>query len=492
MRLRRDSQGNYTYQYVADNDQIGQLQDELTTLKNELYNFDLEHYRDNLDQVLEIYQEFQEKMKEAAQINDPEERAATELLLQEQYGELINGLVEQNETIRLNLHESAFTELADLYNTDLNNFQSLTSEEQEVLLGQMIPQWDSGIQHMADTFAGEGGFVPTCKDAMEQLNAATETYEQDLNQVQQAAGQDFGDVQRGIDDAKTKTEELIQDNGVLIQTYQDQLNEVRKVINELQSLCSQYNAVKIAAQQAAEAAYNYWRAVNGEAANAAGNNVSGGNSNSGSSGSNSRSSNNSSSESGGAGSVGGDGATVGNQITYSGSYYYDSFGTKPSGSKYSGVADGVTIDIVNNNPYGIHIKSSDGRYPDLGWIKRNQVTRWNTGGYTGDWGDDSGRLAILDRKELILNKDDTANMLNILQLTRDFMNSMNNVLLSRMINSVNGAPNTGMGMVNEDTLEQNVHIDATFPNVKDAREVEEALNNLVNVASQRIGRNTKR
>ena len=382
MRLRRDSQGNYTYQYVADNDQIGQLQDELTALKNELYNFDLEHYRDNLDQVLEIYQEFQEKMKEAAQINDPEERAAMELLLQEQYGELINGLVEQNETIRLNLHESAFTELADLYNTDLNNFQSLTSEEQEVLLGQMIPQWDSGIQHMADTFAGEGGFVPTCKDAMEQLNAATETYEQDLNQVQQAAGQDFGDVQRGIDDTKTKTEELIQDNGVLIQTYQDQLNEVRKVINELQSLCSQYNAVKIAAQQAAEAAYNYWKAVNDQAANAAGNNVSGGNSNSGNSSSNSRGSNNSSS--GGAGSVGGDGATVGNQITYSGSYYYDSFGTKPSGSKYSGVADGVTIDIVNNNPYGIHIKSSDGRYPDLGWIKRNQVTRWNTGGYTGD------------------------------------------------------------------------------------------------------------
>ena len=494
MRLRRDSQGNYTYQYVADNDQIGQIQDELTTLKNELYNFDLEHYRDNLDQVLEIYQEFQEKMKEAAQINDPEERAAMELLLQEQYGELINGLVEQNETIRLNLHESAFTELADLYNTDLNNFQSLTSEEQEVLLGQMIPQWDSGIQHMSDTFAGEGGFIPTCKDAMEQLNAATETYEQDLNQVQQAAGQDFGDVQRGIDDTKTKTEELIQDNGVLIQTYQDQLNEVRKVINELQSLRSEYDSVKIAAQQAAEAAYNYWRAVNGKAANAAGNNVSGGNSNSGNSSSNSRDSNTSSlsSGSGGAGSVGGDGATIGNQITYSGSYYYDSFGTKPSGSKYSGVADGVTIDIVNNNPYGIHIKSSDGRYPDLGWIKRNQVTRWNTGGYTGDWGDDSGRLAILDRKELILNKDDTANMLNILQLTRDFMNSMNNVLLSRMINSVNGAPNTGMGMVNEDTLEQNVHIDATFPNVKDAREVEEALNNLVNVASQRIGRNTKR
>lgn len=347
---------------------------------------------------------------------------------------------------------------------------------------------------MSDTFAGEGGFIPTCKDAMEQLDAVTKIYEQDLNQVQQTAGQDFGDVQRGIDDTKRKTEELIQDNGILIQTYQNQLNAIQSIINELQSLCSQYNAVKIAAQQAAEAAYNYWRAINGGAANAAGSNVSGGRGGSGSSGSGSSGSSgssNSSSGSGGAGS-GNEEAVVGNKITYTGSYYYDSYGTSPSGSKYSGVADGVTIDIVNNNPYGIHIKSSDGRYPDLGWIKRSQVTRWNTGGYTGDWGDDSGRLAILDRKELILNQDDTTNMLNILQLTRDFMNSMNNTLLSRIVNSVNGVPNTGIGMTNEDTLEQNVHIDATFPNVKDAREVEEALNNLVNVASQRIGRNVKR
>ena len=40
----------------------------------------------------------------------------------------------------------------------------------------------------------------------------------------------------------------------------------------------------------------------------------------------------------------------------------------------------------------------------------------------------------------------------------------------------------------EQTLDQNVHITAEFPNVTDAREVENALNNLVNVASQRINR----
>ena len=39
-----------------------------------------------------------------------------------------------------------------------------------------------------------------------------------------------------------------------------------------------------------------------------------------------------------------------------------------------------------------------------------------------------------------------------------------------------------------ETLEQNVHIDASFPNVKSAQEIENALNNLVNIASMRANR----
>jgi hypothetical protein len=36
---------------------------------------------------------------------------------------------------------------------------------------------------------------------------------------------------------------------------------------------------------------------------------------------------------------------------------------------------------------------------------------------------------------------------------------------------------------NGDTLEQNVHIEASFPGVTDRSEIEEAFNNLVNKAS---------
>ena len=496
MRLRRDSQGNYTYQYVADEDQVGKIQDELSALKNELYNFDLQHYKDNLDQVLDIWTEFQEKMAEAALINDPEERQARELLLREQYGELINGLVEQNEDIRMNLHESAFTELADLYGIEYDNFKQLSDDEKEVMMSQMIPQWDSAVQHMTDTFAGndegEGGFLPTCKDAFEQLDTATKQYQTDLGELEKSAGTNFENIKNGIDEDITKTQELIVNNDDLIRSYGEQLQAIGEVIQQLQNLVIQYNAARDAAIEATEAAYAYWKAQQQAAANAANQNVSNGGSSSNSGSSSSGSGN----KSGGSGSGSGNsdgGASVGNKITYSGKYYYDSFGTSPAGSKYSGVADGVTIDIVNNNPYGIHVKSSDGKYPDLGWIKKSQVTRWNTGGYTGDWGDDSGRLAILDRKELVLNKEDTPNILNAVEIMRGIANSMNLSMLSRMAGSIGGVQNSSNPIAADtETLEQNVHIDATFPGVKDAREIEQALNNLVNVASQRIGHNNQR
>ena len=79
-------------------------------------------------------------MAEAAKINDPEERAARELLLREQYGQLINGLVEQNETLRLNLEESGFKELADLRKVDVDDFRGMSADDRDILMGEMVPQ----------------------------------------------------------------------------------------------------------------------------------------------------------------------------------------------------------------------------------------------------------------------------------------------------------------------------------------------------------------
>ena len=79
-------------------------------------------------------------MADAAQINDPQERAEREALLQEEYGKLINGLVEQNTQIRMNLQDSAFEDLAKLYDTDVKNYKNMTDAEIEALMTELVPQ----------------------------------------------------------------------------------------------------------------------------------------------------------------------------------------------------------------------------------------------------------------------------------------------------------------------------------------------------------------
>ena len=482
LRLRRDSQGNYSYQFVSDESEIGQLRDELNELYNQLYNFDLEHYRDNLDQIYSVWVEYQEKMAEAAQINDPEERAQREALLQEQYGELINGLVEQNETIRLNLHESAFTELAELYDIDLENFKQLSEEQKNILLGDMIPQWESGIQDMADIFAGEGGFTNVCKDAMNDLKDATEDYEQSLEDIESTAGISFDEILDGTDNVIDSTDDLLWKNDELINSYENQLDAIRDIINELSSLIAKYNAAREAAITATEAAYKYWQEQQRQAAAEATKE----NANSGAS-SNSSLSSNSGNSGGGKGSGGGDGVlNVGDTVTYTGgTYYYDSYGTSPAGNRGPGKKVTVTQVKEDGRPYPIHVQSNNSAY---GWLKRSQLSGYDTGGYTGDWGDNSGKLALLHKKELVLNKSDTSNLLQGIQILRNIVDSVGSSMISRMANLTSNIGINSNVPTNSDTLEQNVHIEANFPNVESSKEIEDALNNLVNVASQRVYR----
>ena len=102
---------------------------------------------------------------------------------------------------------------------------------------------------------------------------------------------------------------------------------------------------------------------------------------------------------------GGDGVPrVGDVVTFNGKYFYDSWGKRPAGSLYSGVKNGVVIDNFSSRDYGgsarytgdlkVHIKSADGRYGDLGWVRLSQIS-----GYAkGTPGVDRDQIAIVDEE----------------------------------------------------------------------------------------------
>jgi len=47
---------------------------------------------------------------------------------------------------------------------------------------------------MADKVAGEGGFIPVCQDAFEEITEATENYKDELDDMARVAEVDLNDV----------------------------------------------------------------------------------------------------------------------------------------------------------------------------------------------------------------------------------------------------------------------------------------------------------
>ena len=475
MRLRRDSQGNYRYEYVADNDQVNQLKDEVDDLYNSLYNFDKEQYKNNLDTLFDTWNEFQEKMADAAQINDPVARAEKEALIREQYGDLINGLVAENEVIRLNLTESAFDDLSRLYDKDSQEYLAMIEKEKNAVMEELVPYWDTGVQSMADNIAGEGGLVPTCEEAFEELNNATQDYVDSLQEIEHVGEISFETIGDGLDPILDATRELINDNDELINKYNNELAAIQNVINQLDELCNKYDEAKNKAIEATDAAYTYWHDQQEQSAD----------------------SDTSVYEE----PVVETAASPVQEETPRETYPYGKVSDMSGNIKKGNSGDkvralqyaleqlgfdtgGIDGKFGNNTLRAVkNFQRSEGISAD-GIVGKNtkekfRIKGFDTGGYTGSW-DNSGRLAVLHQKELVLNAKDTENMLNAISIMRNITAMVGAANMNKLAMAASGSTNA--------PIQQSVHIDASFPGVKDAKEIENALNNLVNMASMRANK----
>lgn len=339
---------------------------------------------------------------------------------------------------------------------------------------------------MINVITGEGGFYEVYKNSFNEISNATKEYEDGLKELQNNAQISFEEIGKGIDNTINETEELVNNNKELISSYEDSLDAVEDVINQLDRLVNKYKEAEEAAKNAAKEAYNYWSQQQEQAAQAANEDLtSQDNSNNTNNNNISNTNNNSTSNQQSIGS-GNNIPEVGDTVTYTGGYYYSSsYGTGIVGARGIGKKVRITR-IIPGRPYPIHVVSNDSAY---GWLKEEQLSGFDTGGYTGEWDNKSGKLAVLHQKELVLNEEDTKNMLNAVNILRNITNNLGKTFLDKL-SSFNANNNYILSNMNpnNNTLEQRVSIEATFPNVKNSYEIENALNNLVNVAAQRIKR----
>ena len=93
---------------------------------------------------------------------------------------------------------------------------------------------------------------------------------------------------------------------------------------------------------------------------------------------------------------------------------------------------------------------------------------------------------MVHKKELILKEGDTANFLASMEVLERILSIID--LQSANAQYIGAINSPALKSTGQDVLEQNVHIEANFPNATNRNEIEEAFKNIANLASQYANR----
>jgi len=96
---------------------------------------------------------------------------------------------------------------------------------------------------MTDKVAGEGGFIPICEEAFDNLHEATLDYENALDEMAETAGVDLNEMRDGVDEVAYALQDLIIDNDDLILRMQDEMFAISELRAVAQGLAQDYKIV---------------------------------------------------------------------------------------------------------------------------------------------------------------------------------------------------------------------------------------------------------
>lgn len=506
MRLTRDSQGNYSYSYVADEDAINEAEQKLADAQNSLYNFDKDQYSQNLSDMYSIYEEYMNKMKEIAtnQNLDEKERQRQLTELTQKYQEYITGLTQDNEQIRSNLADSTFqnyfanqeiardttssnyqefmdycekaglsfdattgkmtTDISSLSEESKNklkdfglafdeqtnalkvNWKGMTDSNKSDFsncINTNVPLWDSAMQSMINKInTDENSFKNMSVKALDEIKQAQINYNKEVEATKAAIGGiDFTKVNEGSTTWKSYMDSINTSSGQIASKYQQQATELINLNEKAKLYKEQWDQILADIKESVKQSQQIQTS---QANNATKDDIKG--------------------------------STT--KVT-------TAIGTAGGG------AAGAAIGGAIGGPVGALAGGLLGA--GLGALGGWLFGRFDTGGYTGNWTDSAadkkdGKLAILHEKELVLNAEDTKNILAAVDTVRSISDSLRGQALETA-NSYTSDLDTTAPIVTQpitQSVQQDVHIDATFPNVTDHNEIELAMNNLMNTASQKV------
>ena len=258
LRLRRDSQGNYTYQYTADTEAMNKAEQELADARNSLYNSDKAAYVDNLSAIQKSANDIKDKLEDIW--NDEnlskEQKLQKSYELQKYYGQKINDLIAENASIRNNLMDSAFEELAKMYNITPEQFRAMSKEQQDKIFKDIIPQSNSYAAQMVESIAGAGGFSSIFQSYLTPLIQAQDNKIASIAEIEEKSQTNFENIINDTDILIGQAEQLLDNNDKLVDTQEEQLNLLQSQLNVVSQMLQKYEEYKASISDAVKSGYN--------------------------------------------------------------------------------------------------------------------------------------------------------------------------------------------------------------------------------------------
>jgi len=491
LRLRRDSQGNYNYQYVENADAVDEANQNSLAAQKAWYeivkkqNLDLKEQR--IQATKDVY-EYTQKANEALRAGDIE-----------RYNKYTELAFIAEEKVKF-IQEQAAKNSKDLYDGVAQYFDNVNEahilKQNEATISQLMDEWVGG---------GEESFTGALTTAFNELQEINEEYGRQTKDVFDQAGidlQKFRDT--GLDPTIDTLQTLVDTN----EDFKDMLDETSDSLAEqernLRNAENAYNDLKDAAVQAIEAAnnalnqlattavtavtqvtaainaakqasaitYNTVYPTTSSTGNGSGTGANGGGTNTG--------------------------QNSGPYVVYDGTQGNEwSFQTKDDAEKMlKGIINARHTAWVTHGTLrfdaggpGPEAQSALSNFVNNIIKKFREWKSFDTGGYTGNWNSSNGRLAMLHQKELVLNASDTKNMLSAVEILRSLpiealaksiIASSSNIA-SSFASGVNISGMTG-GVTNNDS--KNMVINADFSGVSSADEIYKAFLSLENYGIQ--------
>lgn len=507
IQLVRDSQGNWNYQYTANQDDIANAQQNLLDAENDWYNIAKQQVTDVTGEIVSTWKECQDKIKDiySDMTLTDEERSAQAQEIYKYYSEKIKYLEEEKQNAIADMTEAGNKNLIDnaiITGDTITDLTGITTEELKQLVadsGESIADILMKNSEQLKEIAGNNTdlidkFNNTYAKDLDDMTQNTTNFEDELRKLLDQAQRDF-------DNYKDKVQNVASETGTTLDNLAQETDKVSEATDQLRergdeakdTLWNMIDAAQNASDGYLELAQSIWdtvealRALASQQAQFAASSSSKGNS-----------------------TKGYDPNTDYSGVIMDGiANGWLEYGSKEYKELTSQRENKIDDMGLTEEYFGTRGDAADNRYKDstsVGqykseeeWKKKMQalgVPGFATGGYTGIF--DDAKLAFLHQKELVLNQSDTENILAAVQAVR----TIGTDLFKSIEKSLDGNAIAAMALMGQklnpvattpiqDSIEQTVHIDKVeFPNVTSRTEIEEAFISLTNDAAQWARRKT--